>query len=152
MDLTQLANLGEFIGGVAVLVTLIYLAVQVRQNTSQLRQQTASTVVTNLQAAFDPIFPNFEVYAQGLSGERELSKEDALMFATLMIRILHGMQNSYYQNREGVLAGEWEEFYGNVLRFFLATPGGTKWWSDYRTFFSEGFGAAVDALLREERP
>ncbi len=28
MDLTQLANLGEFIGGVAVLVTLIYLAVQ----------------------------------------------------------------------------------------------------------------------------
>ena len=32
MDLTQLANLGEFIGGVAVLVTLIYLAVQVRQS------------------------------------------------------------------------------------------------------------------------
>jgi hypothetical protein len=26
MDLTQLANLGEFIGGVAVLVTLTYLA------------------------------------------------------------------------------------------------------------------------------
>ncbi len=26
MDLTQLANLGEFIGGVAVLLTLVYLA------------------------------------------------------------------------------------------------------------------------------
>ena len=34
MDLTQLANLGEFIGGIAVLVTLVYLAVQVRQNTA----------------------------------------------------------------------------------------------------------------------
>ncbi len=33
MDLTQLANLGEFIGGVAVLVTLVYLAAQVRQGT-----------------------------------------------------------------------------------------------------------------------
>ena len=32
MDLAQLANLGEFIGGVAVLVTLIYLAAQVRQS------------------------------------------------------------------------------------------------------------------------
>ncbi len=31
MDLTQLANLGEFIGGVAVLVTLIYLTLQLRQ-------------------------------------------------------------------------------------------------------------------------
>ncbi len=34
MDLTQLANLGEFIGGVAVLVTLVYLAVQVRKANS----------------------------------------------------------------------------------------------------------------------
>ena len=40
MDLTQLANLGEFIGGVAVLVTLIYLAVQVRQNTLSNRVST----------------------------------------------------------------------------------------------------------------
>ena len=31
MDLTQLANLGEFIGGVAVLVTLVCLAIQVTQ-------------------------------------------------------------------------------------------------------------------------
>jgi hypothetical protein len=31
MDLTQLANLGEFIGGVAVLITLVYLAFQVWQ-------------------------------------------------------------------------------------------------------------------------
>ncbi len=30
MGLTQLANLGEFIGGLAVLVTLVYLTVQVR--------------------------------------------------------------------------------------------------------------------------
>jgi hypothetical protein len=33
MSLAQLANLGEFVGGLAVLVTLIYLAVQVRQST-----------------------------------------------------------------------------------------------------------------------
>ena len=40
MDLTQLANLGEFIGGVAVLVTLIYLVIQLRQNTQELQQTT----------------------------------------------------------------------------------------------------------------
>ena len=32
MALTQLADLGEFIGGVAVRVTLIYLAAQMRQS------------------------------------------------------------------------------------------------------------------------
>ena len=39
MDLTQLANLGECIGGVAVLVTLIYLASQVRQSNTWNKQQ-----------------------------------------------------------------------------------------------------------------
>ena len=39
MDLTQLANLGEFIGGVAVLVTLVYLALQVRQGANVARTQ-----------------------------------------------------------------------------------------------------------------
>ncbi len=38
MDLTQLANLGEFVGGVAVLVTLVYLAVQMRQSNEQARR------------------------------------------------------------------------------------------------------------------
>ena len=42
MNLTQLANLGEFIGGIAVLVTLVYLALQVRQNTSALRASSAT--------------------------------------------------------------------------------------------------------------
>ena len=45
MDLAQLANLGEFIGGVAVLVTLIYLALQVRDSTNEQRM-TASREAT----------------------------------------------------------------------------------------------------------
>ena len=39
MDLTQLANLGEFIGGVAVLVTLVYLSTQVKQSNFIWREQ-----------------------------------------------------------------------------------------------------------------
>ena len=36
MTLQDLGGLGEFIGAVAVVVSLIYLAVQVRQNTGAL--------------------------------------------------------------------------------------------------------------------
>lgn len=34
MDLAQLADLGEFTGGAGVLVTLVYLALQVRRGTN----------------------------------------------------------------------------------------------------------------------
>lgn len=39
MDLQTLANLGEFLGGVAVIVSLVYVALQVRQNTQSLRTE-----------------------------------------------------------------------------------------------------------------
>ena len=38
MDLTQLANLGEFIGGVAVVASLLYVGTQIRQNTDSIRE------------------------------------------------------------------------------------------------------------------
>ncbi len=57
MDLTQLANLGEFIGGLAVLVTLVYLAVQLRNSnqisTAEAVRDTVQTLSTYRQMLAD---------------------------------------------------------------------------------------------------
>ena len=39
MRLEDLANVGEFVSGVVVILSLVYLAVQVRQNTASLRTE-----------------------------------------------------------------------------------------------------------------
>ncbi len=40
MQLSELlGNVGEFVGAIAVVITLVYLAVQVRQNSLQLRSK-----------------------------------------------------------------------------------------------------------------
>ena len=52
MDLTQLANLGEFIGGVAVLVTLIYLAVQFGQAKEMMRMESSRTTSKDVAQFF----------------------------------------------------------------------------------------------------
>ena len=39
MDLQSLGNLGEFISGLAVVISLVYVALQVRQNTQSLRTE-----------------------------------------------------------------------------------------------------------------
>lgn len=54
MDLNQLANLGEFVGGVAVLVTLVYLALQMRQA----NRQAAANIQFTMMAAFNSIHEN----------------------------------------------------------------------------------------------
>ena len=49
MDWTVIGALGELVGAVAVVVSLIYLSRQVRQNTRALRTANAATVKQNFQ-------------------------------------------------------------------------------------------------------
>ena len=44
MDITTLAAWGEFLGGIAVVISLVYLASQIRQNSKLLRASTASAM------------------------------------------------------------------------------------------------------------
>jgi hypothetical protein len=54
LDITTLAAWGEFIGGIAVVVSLVYLAGQIRQSREQMRAATAqqfqSQVTSTAQA------------------------------------------------------------------------------------------------------
>ena len=44
MSLNDLANIGQVIGALAVVISLIYVAFQIRQNTSAIRSATAQSV------------------------------------------------------------------------------------------------------------
>jgi len=52
MSIAELGALGEFIASFGVLATLIYLAIQMRQNTQALRLNTAQVVTEELQQMF----------------------------------------------------------------------------------------------------
>ena len=52
MTLQDLGAIGEFIGGIAVVITLVYLAVSIRQNTKSVRAST-------YQAILDSSSPNY---------------------------------------------------------------------------------------------
>ena len=85
MSITELGSLGEFIGSIAVLATLIYLAYQTRQNGHMLAQskeaQTASMVQANVagwDGFFRPILEKPEVarlYRRIKAGEH-VSEQD----------------------------------------------------------------------------
>ncbi len=50
MSISELGSLGEFIGSIAVLVTLVYLVFQLRQNTLSMRSQPRYFVLEALNA------------------------------------------------------------------------------------------------------
>lgn len=50
MTLQDLANIGELVGGMAVVLSLVYVGLQIRQNTTAVRSATARAVHDNYAA------------------------------------------------------------------------------------------------------
>ena len=84
--LEALGSLGDFIGGLAVIATLLYLAIQVRQNTQLLRANTlaataAATVSFNHMLGSDPAVARvFQVGLENLAASRRKSSVSSSTF------------------------------------------------------------------------
>jgi hypothetical protein len=132
MDLIQLANLGEFIGGVAVLVTLVYLAVQVRQSTSA--QETAAVQSWFTARAMMQSLPaqNTELSAAigaGIKDSRALTETNWVQFGfwcQTAIQTAKVVQDLY---RRGVIVkGIHDSEIQGVAGFIHYWPGVRQWW------------------------
>jgi hypothetical protein len=84
--LNELGNIGDFVGGLAVVATLAYLAFQIRQNTATTRVQTIQHLLTSDTAAADSTLagPVPEILAKLRAGE-ELSPTEISVY-TLHVR------------------------------------------------------------------
>jgi hypothetical protein len=148
--LGALGDLGDFIGGIGVVVTLVYLAIQIRRNTEQTRLNTAGDAWSGILDAFDPVYGgnNTEIFQRGLRGGSDLAPADALTFSMLMTRILGQFELSVYQARHGALDRELLAMHSRLVQTIVMTPGGRQWWNDVgAVLFGEDFTAHVAEIL-----
>lgn len=87
MSLQEIGTIGELLGSAAVVITLVYVAVQLRQNTQAIRAaavqsitETVATNVTNIAANAE----NASVFRRGLSQFHEMSETEQAQFALIM--------------------------------------------------------------------
>ena len=82
-----LGNYGEFVGAIAIVVTLVYLAIQLRQNTASVRANAyQSWVATNVDINVALSNPGQSLMAlKGNLDPRELTEESAVSY--LMIHL-----------------------------------------------------------------
>ena len=72
MTLDDLGNIGEFVGAVGVVVSLIYLAVQIRRNTRSVRASTFQEAVRDVAILSDLLATDAELSRIWSSGLQDL--------------------------------------------------------------------------------
>ena len=147
MDLTQLANLGEFIGGVAVLVTLIYLAAQMRQANRMTRLAASDKFSDSwIELARDSL-AHTDLYLAGAGRYRDLEPRERLQFRWVVGMVFYNLQNFHMKYRSGVMDSDECDQQYQILIWYLAGPGMRDWWQESSSVYSKPFADLVTSIL-----
>lgn len=151
MDLDSLANLGEFVGGIFVLVTLIYLAYQIRQNTRSLRIENHARVLermSNVQSrlAVDPELNH--IFMVGAEDPARLTRAERIRFAWALYEMFGAAEFMYHQSRERALPAEVWARWEATLGWWMSHPGIRAWWTTKPAPLAKDFEAFVAKMMQ----
>ena len=92
MDWDAIGAIGEIAGAVAVIITLIYLARQIREASRQVRINSITSINQLINEGFDPIYANekyVQIWFRGLESRADLSLEERQLFDLFMARLMN---------------------------------------------------------------
>ncbi|MFT7287340.1 MAG: hypothetical protein ACI87W_001453 [Halieaceae bacterium] len=140
-------------GGVAVIVSLVYVGVQVNDNTAAIRSAAASDATTTMQSWYIQMGGNrqaSDTWFNAMTSPDPLPARDEFQFMMSMHVAIFGMQNSYLLTKEGTLDAEFREAVSTAILGVKHLPGRHRYWRQQRGFFHAEFAEYVDELLTRD--
>ena len=146
--LSWLANIGVIAG-------IVFLAVEIRQNTEMIRSQTRDSITEKQLTLFEWFASDAESNRIREAGDRlELDPESAefAQYGWMIAGNFRLWENEWYQFRQGLF--EPEEFQPRIniwRRMLNDTPGMRQVWQQYqRAGYSPDFRELIDSLIEDE--
>ncbi len=149
MNWVAIGAIGELIGGAAVIATLIYLAVQLRQNTKGIRAQSYYNVVSGKNALYRDLAANselFNILVQGMVADPPLpSVSDGARTHLILYAFMNEFETTYLLYKADAVEEEiWLRDKAQMAGM-IGFPGMRKWWSLAKQYFHEDFVDEVAA-------
>jgi len=152
MEIEVVAAWGELLGGIAgviaaigVIVTLIYLARQIRQNTKAVQSANLATWIDSQHYTIESHMQVVDLFDDAVQRRRDLDpteewrmhvhyQQTFMMLEVVFLFYLNGtVDRQYYDSRMHILE-----------RLFIEFPGYRDWWEDWAAVhFDERFVAYV---------
>jgi hypothetical protein len=155
MNLGDLANLGRVIGALAVVISLFYVAHQIRQNTNAVRSATAQAVHEHFASWYHLLAADAElsqVVVNGLRDYSSLSEMEKARFIATFMAFLSYSQNAFLKWREGLLAPPLWRGWELLLMNLVSSPGGEGFWKERGYLFGDEFRRHVEDDLMKRTP
>jgi hypothetical protein len=151
MNLGDLANLGQIVGAIGVMATLVYLAIQIRGNTrvtsAQARHAISEFVlrISIFRAEHADRLAKLESGAELTDGDRQFQ------YWSHVQMLLHA--ETYFHHHDlGLMPDAHWRGYARYMTRHIQSSGFKEVWADIGPSFSEDFARWVDGLLAKIPP
>ncbi len=162
MNWTMIGAMGELLGALAVVVSLIYLARQVKESAGA-EQRTLGAAQRTQYFQLNTEIANF---ADGISHEDEwsdilfrgfvdrtsLSPKEIFRFNAGMLGLFRAWEARFEYAREGSVHDWGAEGHKAMMIDVLGYPGAQSYWKDRAGWFSKDFRVEVDGILESAEP
>lgn len=157
LELSQiLGNTGEFVGAILLVVSLIFVGLQLRQNTRAVQRSSAreagNALVASLQAYVGSAELS-EITIRAFESLESISPVDRYRFDGWMYGWLHAHELEHLLvSRESTYLDELLAPKRRAIAGYLLSPGGSQWWKERKTWFTDYFQRTVDDIVADPPP
>jgi hypothetical protein len=149
MNWDAISAISQLVGSIAVVLSVLYLAVQVHRSTRVAKLATQDAAATALRDVTKPFMENAElerIWRVGLDDISALSAEERARFFHAAYQFMKALETIHFHYIYGLMDKQlWEGWHG-LLRRYAAAPGIAHYWKLRPEVFSERFRNFVNSL------
>ncbi len=148
MNWEAIGAIGEIVGAGAVVLSLLYLAAQIRQNSRIVRGTSVQSIAHTIQAELRWSGDYGEIFVKMIEAPESLTKVEAFKLGEWMTAAMWARQNEYVQFRQKLIGEDvWHGCRG-ILKNMFSIPWVRRWWANFdRTAFTSEF---IDLVSKVE--
>jgi hypothetical protein len=140
--------IGEVIGALAVIATLLYLALQVRQNTKAIKGATLNAITDHHQFELRWSSDIATAWRKSLTEPESLTPDESWQIAEWMASSMLARQNEFFQHKQGLIDDDTWDASEKAIKMGLASNWSRNWWKEFSPHaFTEPFVNMVNNVL-----
>jgi len=149
MNWTKASAVAEILSSVAILVTLVYLAIEIRQNAEATQADTRQAILAADQEFLHVLLLEPELVLA--RHQEELDDEERIRLSIQLVAMLRMREMNWIQHQNGTIDDiTWRAYLGSLVAV-LSAPQSRVWWQNYgvERIFDPRFISLVNELLTD---
>ena len=151
MTISELGSVGELIGAMATVATLLYLAFQIRANTQAAKYTSIKDIINSVVGWLSRLGDSEEMmdcWTAGTKSFNDLSTRDQVRFISAATELLAAIEATLETAKSGGIKDESVEAVKAMILQLMRNPGVREYWSAWgQNSFAQDFAREVDVIL-----